>query len=321
MAFRAFEAEIARGAPGLRLLSDNDVRISKVSERQGGDLAKFLRLKETLRDSEVVVDILSEHPIEIEQYEFDTGRLKKAGGNPQIHTARQPLLVKSKHALNDKKVLWLRDSFGTAMAPFMAGTFSETLQIHYETADTALLARLVETFKPDYVFVTVVERAARRKRFGSVPPLITSSEKPDDFTSVSHGMPTGTHDLVKTRNSEAYRVAGADPYLTFSLDHPVHARDASQLVLELNCGEKMGPVQVQVSWHAAGRPFSEANSVRFATQPGTTAINLSPLSSWAQAGAVTDIRVDIDSASACPVVAINNIELGNDSHFRSERAI
>jgi len=168
--------------------------------------------------------------------------------------------------LNGKKVLWLRDSFGTAMAPFMAATFSETLQIHYETADTALLARLVETFKPDYVFVTVVERAARRKRFGSVPPLITSSKKPSDFTSVSQGMATGTHDLVKARNSEAYRVSGADPYLTFSLDHPVHARDASQLVLDLNCGEKTGPVQVQVSWHAAGRPFSEANSVRFAAQ-------------------------------------------------------
>src|SRR5262249_19325605 len=154
-----------------------------------------------------------------------------------------------------------RDSFGTAMAPFMAATFSETLQIHYETADTALLARLVETFKPDYVFVTVVERAARRKRFGSVPPLITSSEKPDDFTSVSQGMPSGTHDLVKARNTEAYRVAGTNPYLTFSLDHPVHTGDAPQMVLELSCGEKTGPVQMQVSWHAAGRPFSQANSI------------------------------------------------------------
>jgi alginate O-acetyltransferase complex protein AlgJ len=319
VAFRAFEAEIARSEPGLHLLSDNHIRISKVNERQGGDLAKFLRMKETLRDSEVVVDILSEHPIEIEQYEFDTGRLKKAGGNPQIHTARQPLLVKSKHALNDKKVLWLRDSFGTAMAPFMAATFSETLQIHYETADTALLARLVETFKPDYVFVTVVERAARRKRFGSVPPLITASKKPSDFTPLSHGMPAGTHDLVKARNSDAYQVSGADPYVTFSLDHPVHARDASQLVLDLNCGEKTGPVQVQVSWHAAGRPFSEANSIRFAARPGTTAINLSPLASWAQAGAVTDIRVDIDSVNACPIVAINSLELGKDS--RGESAI
>ena len=132
-------------------------------------------------------------------------------------------------------------------------------------------------------------------------------------------MPTGTHDLVKARNGEAYRVSGADPYLIFSLDHPVHARDASQLVLDLNCGEKTGPVQVQVSWHAAGRPFSDAESVRFATQPGTTAINLSPLASWARAGAVTAIRIDIDSASACPVLAINKLELGKDS--RHERAI
>ncbi|PTR16118.1 acetyltransferase AlgX (SGNH hydrolase-like protein) [Nitrosospira sp. Nsp2] len=317
VAFRAFEAEIARAEPGLRLLSDHEVRITKVNERQGGDLAKFLRLKETLRDSEVVVDIVSERPIEIEQYEFDTGRLKKAGGNPQIHTARQPLLVKSKHALNDKKVLWLRDSFGTAMAPFMAATFSETLQIHYESADTASLARLVDTFKPDYVFVTVVERAARRKRFGSLPPLIFSSEKPKRFTSVSHGLPTETHDLIKTRNRQAYRVAGADPYVTFSLDQPVRARDVSQLVLDLNCGEKTEPVKVQISWHSAGREFSEANSVRFTTQPGMTAINLTPLSSWAQAGAVTDIRVDIDSASACPIVAISSLELGKDAGDQS----
>jgi hypothetical protein len=313
VAFRAFETEIARSEPGLHLLSDNHVRISKVSDRQGGDLAKFLRLKETLRDSEVVIDIVSEHPIEIEQYEFDTGRLKKAGGNPQIHTARQPLLVKSKHALNDKKVLWLRDSFGTAMAPFMAATFSETLQIHYESADSALLARLVDKFKPDYVFVTVVERAARRKRFGSLPPLIFSSEKPKDFTSVSHGLPAETHDLVKTRNRETYRVAGTDPYVIFSLDHPVRPRDASQLVMDLNCGGKTEPVQVQVSWHSAGREFNETNSVRFTTHPGMMAINLTPLSSWTQAGAVTDIRVDIDSASACPNVAINSLELGKDS--------
>jgi alginate O-acetyltransferase complex protein AlgJ len=177
----------------------------------------------------------------------------------------------------------------------------------------------VETFKPDYVFVTVVERAARRKRFGSVPPLITASKKPSDFTPVSQGMPAGTHDLVKARDSDAYQVSGSDPYVTFSLDHPVHARDASQLVLDLNCGEKTGPVQVQVSWHAAGRPFSEANSIRFAARPGTTAINLSPLASWAQAGAVTDIRVDIDSVNACPIVAINSLELGKDS--RGESAI
>lgn len=185
VAFRAFEMEIAAAEPGLRLLSDKHVHVSKVNERQGGDLAKFLRLKDSLRDSEVVVDINVEQPIETEQYDFETGRLMLSGGNPRIHTAQRPLLVKSKHALNQKRVLWLRDSFGTAMAPFMAAAFTETLQLHYDRADPKLFARLVDTFKPDYVFVTVVERLATRKSFRSTPPLILSSGKPESFTSVS----------------------------------------------------------------------------------------------------------------------------------------
>lgn len=179
VAFQAFEMDIARAEPGLRLLSEKDVRVLEVNQRQGGDLAKFLRLKETLRDSEVVIDIISDRPIETKQYDFETGRLKRSGGNPQIHSAQRPLLVKSEQALNQKRVLWLRDSFGTAMAPFMAATFSETLQLHYDAANPELFARLVNTFKPDYVFITVVERGARRKRFGSLPPLISASGKPE----------------------------------------------------------------------------------------------------------------------------------------------
>ncbi|HEU4853968.1 MAG TPA: hypothetical protein VFS89_01615 [Nitrosospira sp.] len=98
------------------------------------------------------------------------------------------LLVKSKNALNQKRVLWLRDSFGTAIAPFMAATFSETLQLHYAAAHPELLARLVDTYKPDYVFITVVERGARRKRFGSFPPLALSSEEAENSTLASRGV-------------------------------------------------------------------------------------------------------------------------------------
>src|SRR5688500_6859273 len=74
-AFDAFEKDIAHADPHLQLLSEHQVRISQVNRRQGGDLAKFLRLKDTLQDNEVIVDILSEHPIEIEQYDFETGDL------------------------------------------------------------------------------------------------------------------------------------------------------------------------------------------------------------------------------------------------------
>lgn len=313
VAFRAFAMEVARTKTGLRWPSEQQVRVSKVSERHGGDLGRFLRMAEMLRDSEVVIEIDNERPIETEQYDFETGHLTVSGGNPQVGAPERPLLVKSKHALNQNRVLWLRDSFGTALAPFMAATFTETLQLHYGKADPALFVRLVESYKPDYVFITVVERGARSKWFENLPSFISVtsvSGKPKHFISLSNGSPSGINDMTKVEGSEAYRISGADPYVTFTLTNQVRTLDASQLVFELNCGEKKEPVQLQVFWHSASTVFSEANSVRIATNPGITAIDLSPLYSWTQADAVTDIRIDVDSPTACPVLTINSIELG-----------
>jgi hypothetical protein len=272
-------------------------------------------MTEILRDSEVVIEIDSERPIETEQYDFDfdTEPLRVSEGNPKIDSQERPLLVKSKHALNPKRVLWLRDSFGGAMAPFMAATFTETLQLHYGQTDPTLFARLVETYKPDYVFITVVERGARNKWFENLPPLISVSGKPKHFISLSHGTLSGINDTTKIEGSEAYRISGADPFVMFTLTNPARALDASQLVFELNCGEKKEPVQVQVFWHTAGTAFSESNSLRFATNPGITAVDLSPLFSWAHAGVVTDVRIDVDSPIACPILTINNLELGKSS--------
>lgn len=146
------------------------IHISEIMPRIGGDLSKFLKIKTWLTDSEVNIEILSKLPIETTQYNFDTGKLLTSGGNPAVPMSRTPLLITSEQALNKKKVLWLRDSFGRALSPFMAATFSEVLQIHYDAADPAQLAKLVERFKPDYVFVTVVERAALSKRFTELPP-------------------------------------------------------------------------------------------------------------------------------------------------------
>ena len=169
VAFRAFAMEVARTETGLRWFSEQQVRVSKVIEIHGGDLGMFLRMPEMLRDNEVAIEIDSESPIETEQYDFETGHLTVSGGNPKIGAPERPLLVKSKHALNQNRVLWLRDSFGTALAPFMAATFTETLQLHFGTTDPALFARLVETYKPDYVFITVVERDAHSKWFENLP--------------------------------------------------------------------------------------------------------------------------------------------------------
>ncbi len=173
VAFRAFAKAIDQKAAGLRWLSDQQVHILDVNEHKGGDLANFLRMAEMLQLSEVIIKIDSEHPIETEQYDFDveTGHLTVSDGKPKVGV-QLPLLIKSKYALNQKKVLWLHDSFGGAMSPFMAATFTETLKIQYGATDSALLAKLVDAYKPDYVFITVVERAALAVCFENLPPVI-----------------------------------------------------------------------------------------------------------------------------------------------------
>jgi hypothetical protein len=173
VAFRAFAKAIDRKEYGLRWLSDQQVHILDVREQAGGDLANFLRMAEMLQLSEVIIKIDSEHPIETEQYDFEveTGHLTVSDGKPKVGV-QPPLLIKSKYALNQKKVLWLHDSFGGAMSPFMAATFTETLKIQYGVTDSALLAKLVDTYKPDYVFITVVERAALAVCFENLPPVI-----------------------------------------------------------------------------------------------------------------------------------------------------
>ncbi|MBI5559573.1 MAG: hypothetical protein HY885_18275 [Deltaproteobacteria bacterium] len=312
-AFRTFAKEVARTEAGLRLLSEQQVRVAKVHKRRGGDLANFLRMRDTLLDTEVVIDILPENPIETEQYDFDTGQLTVSGGNPPISTPQHPLLVKSKHALNQKKVLWLRDSFGTAMAPFMAATFTETLQLHYRATDPARLTRLVDTYNPDYIFITVVERAAREVWFAALPPKITASGNREDFIPGSRGLQSGSKDMTKVEGTEGYRISGADPFFTFTLSSPVMTQDASQLFFELDCGDKKESVQIQVFWHAADAVFRETDSIRFATTPGINRIDLSSFSSWVQAGAITDIRIDIESPNSCPVLSINSLEIGKSS--------
>lgn len=172
VAYRAFAHKLAAYETSLQWLSDQQVHILEANQNHGGDLAKFLSITSRLTDTEVTVEIGSERPITTEQYDYESGQLKVSGGNPELETPQQALLVKSVHALNHKKVLWLRDSFGKALAPFMAATFTEVLQLHYDKIDSVRFTQLVDTFKPDYVFITVVERNSRNQAFKYLPPSI-----------------------------------------------------------------------------------------------------------------------------------------------------
>lgn len=172
LAFRAFAREVGHDAPELRWPTDQAYAVARVDAREGGDLARFLRIPEAFKDPDPLPQIMSA-PIRTTRYDHDTGKQLFRGGNPPVDSSHTPLRVHSEGALNRKKVLWLRDSFGQMMAPMMAVTFSDVIQMHWDDAlkPDLRLAQLVETWKPDYVFITVTERASRDPKFMVLPPI------------------------------------------------------------------------------------------------------------------------------------------------------
>lgn len=175
VAFHEFSKNLATAQPDLKWPQKPEGAFSTTAERLGGDLANFLRIQTSLSDQEVILD-LPDYAMPLEHYDFESGNVVFTGQNGPVEAPMTPLLMRSTQALNSKKVLWLRDSFGAAMAPFMAATFSDTLQVHYLALKPGALAELVERYQPDYVFITVVERDSRGVFFQTLAPL------PDEST-------------------------------------------------------------------------------------------------------------------------------------------
>lgn len=170
-AFRAFGQQVAAAVPELRWPSSEVYRLKSTHLVGGKDLANFLRLSEHLSDTRVAIHA-ADLPLKTTQLDFDTHKVLHTGGHLPTVPPRKPVLVQSSNALNHKKVLWLRDSFGDPMSLLMEATFSDVLQLHWHEAikPDGRLAQLVESWRPDYVFFTVVERDARNGWFTVPPP-------------------------------------------------------------------------------------------------------------------------------------------------------
>lgn len=160
----------------LRSVEGVPVKLPRVSQpqhydRQGGDLANFLRLQTVLRDTDYAFTY-GGGPVDTTRIRFDTGAIEGSGGNPHIDSQTTPLLVSNPTAANDLKVLWLRDSFGTALSPYMAAAFSNLMQVHFDKAYAGtgeMLKTLVAEWQPDLVLVTVVERSVLYPVWGTGP--------------------------------------------------------------------------------------------------------------------------------------------------------
>lgn len=320
--FLAFSQDVARVAPELRWPKPSDFGMETVKRREGGDLVRFLRLESVVDDSEPVT-VVQSWPVDTVQIDFGSNRVISQGGNPMVGVPVNPLLVKSPAALNKKRVLWLRDSFGTSMSPYMAATFSEVVQLHWQDAvkPGGQMARLVEEWKPDYVFMTMVERLSLSDVLRTSPPLIVNVP-PERFLLQSRfGEPITKNDLKPLGDAGSYRVVGGDPFLDFPLEHAVPASQAPLLGFELKCFDNARSIPMQIFWVFEGEPsFHTSHSARFSVEPGRRVVDLSMLPDWKLDRKIVRLRMDIDAKDKCPEFTLHDTTLGALGNVVEENA-
>ena len=131
---------------------------------------------------------------------------------------------------------------------------------------------LVDKFKPDFVFITVVERQARSEAFTFFPPLAISEMQPG-FSPVGTAKSMVLHDL-DPKGTRHYHIAGADPFVDYPFENAVRTSEAPLLRLRLQCANDAGTIPMQVFWLEDGASDYEAHSVKFTLDQGERLLDL-----------------------------------------------
>jgi len=169
IAYRTLARASATDTPPLAWLGEADVQL--VATRvASGDLARLLHVADAGGDAATLAVVAGSRDTQRTWTDASTGAATSAAELAAVESPSRPVLVRSPHALNPQRLLWLRDSFGSAMVPYLTATFGEVVEVDRGSTTAAQLAELVLRFKPDAVLTTVVERNARAAWFEAPPP-------------------------------------------------------------------------------------------------------------------------------------------------------
>lgn len=272
---------------------NQNILLKRPVEISAGDLSGFLRLTGSLKDQQQIIEFLPSFDVETECHTFYAGEKIECVGNPKIISQKEPLLVTATGSLNDKKLLWIRDSFGTAMSQYMARTFSNVIQVHYDNLDKDKLIDIVEDFKPDYVFMTIVERSID----GGLPlEYPETGLAKDNMYSYSSEL-IASNDLEK--KDDGFYISGEDPFLIYKLEREVDGEFNDTVAISLMCdGYEKESVDIQVFWKKNENDnFSEVNSARYLISQGISYVEPSLNSNWNSEESIQYLRLDIESSS------------------------
>lgn len=159
-AYRGIREAFRLHEKSIRWLDDAHMHVMDVHPRQGGDLARFLKLQLHLVDQEIDVSIDLPRDFHTQTTDYNSGEAASLDAAWDSGGPMKPMLSRSPSALNKKRVLWLTDSFGHHLSPFVLATFSDVLEWHHVPAleNPEELRRLARAFRPEFVIYTMIER-------------------------------------------------------------------------------------------------------------------------------------------------------------------
>jgi hypothetical protein len=281
--------------------------IVKIKKRGGGDLAAFLKIKKLISESEPITEVMT-HVHQHFIYDYDTKKLAYQGNKSLYGKMQDAYIIHTPTALNESKVLWLSDSFGGNMAPYMTSTFSHILKQHWnKVVGTPRLQKLLEEWKPDYVIYTVVERGSLSRPFLNFPPIqLEAGVKLKNIGNIKK--PRLSKGIKLTGNSQ-YTVSGLDPFLVFNFGKgiPLKRFEQYRLNFDIECKSSPLNIPIQVFWRTEGGKFSETQSIRFGARNGNNQVVLYGLNSIRD---IASFRIDLDKTVHCKEFTMNSLELG-----------
>ena len=125
------------GELGYKLPPLRDAEIKHISPADGGDLANMMSLSKFIMEK-------NSYSVEFES-DINVTDVSNKAFDEYRYVSDSP---------NTKKILIVRDSFGSAMAPYIGGLFKESYMPHRRD----YLAAMIEEEQPDIVVYEVVER-------------------------------------------------------------------------------------------------------------------------------------------------------------------
>lgn len=266
----------------------------------GGDLARFLKVEKFIEDREPVTAINNinlEHVV----YDFNTKSEVYRGLSPRYGSMNDLLLIETPQALNNKKVLWLSDSFGNALSPYMTATFSHIVKQHWENlAGTKKLEEIIERWQPDFVFITVVERVSLNEEFMKMPAIQYIKDVSSDFNfDINNAV---LHDLIRKNNSR-YEVTAGDPFLVYEIESAGNKRSIKSLNFRLSCIGNVENVPVKIFWRTKNTYFNEVDSAEVVVSNDFNQLSIPMLASVQD---IQSIRIDIESYNNCKQFYLTN---------------